>query len=66
MTRFEALKKEISAMSLDEFMKRFVDNDDVKDYICSDIKVPHAHCIGHKEHNCNECIKSYLESRVEE
>lgn len=65
MTRFEELKKEISEMSLDDFMKHFVPDEGVKDYICSDIKVPHAHCIGHKEHNCNECIKAYLEGDVE-
>jgi hypothetical protein len=64
MDRFEALKQEISAMNLNDFMRIYVDNDDVKDFICSDIKVPYAHCIGHQEYNCTECIKAYLESEV--
>lgn len=64
MTRFEKLKKEISEMSLEDFMKHFVSGEGVKDYICSDIKVPHAHCVKHQEHNCTECIKAYLESEV--
>lgn len=65
MTRFEELKKEISEMSLNDFMKHFVSDEGVKDYICSDIKVPYAQCIGHQEHNCVECIKAYLEGNVE-
>ena len=64
MTQFDKLKAEISAMSLDDFMRTYVDNEDIKDFICSDIKVPYAHCIGHQEHNCTECIKAYLESEV--
>ncbi len=64
MTRFEKVKKEISEMSLNDFMKFFVSDEGVKDYICSGIKVPHAHCIGHKEHDCTECIKAYLEGEA--
>lgn len=60
MTKFEELKKEILEMSLDDFMKHFVSDEGVKDYICSDIKVPHAQCIGHNEHDCIECIRAYL------
>ena len=64
MTRFEELKKEISEMSLDDFIKNFV-AEDMKNYICSEIKVPHAQCINHQEHNCVECIKAHLGSVVE-
>ena len=52
-------------MSLDDFMKHFVSDEGVKDYICSDIKVPYAQCVDHQEHNCVECIKAYLEGNVE-
>lgn len=65
MTRYDKLKQEINAMSLDEFMKHIV-AEGTKDYICSEIKVPHAQCINHQEHNCVECIKAYLKGEVEE
>lgn len=64
MTRYDKLKAEINAMSLNEFIKHFV-AEDTKDYICSEIKVPHAQCINHQQHNCTECIKAYLGSVVE-
>lgn len=62
MTKFEELKKEISEMSLDDFIKCFIMGEGTKNYICSDIKVPHAQCINHQEHNCIECIRAYLNS----
>ena len=63
MDNFKKLKQEIFAMSLDDFVKRFV-AEGTRDYICSEIKVPHAQCINHQQHNCVECIKAYLESEV--
>lgn len=64
MTRYDKLKQEINAMRLDEFIKNFV-AEDTRGYICSEIKVPHAQCINHQQHNCIECIKTYLEGEVE-
>lgn len=63
MTQFDKLKAEISEISLDDFVKHFVE-EGTKDYICSEIKVPHAKCVNHQEHNCVECIKAYLEGDV--
>lgn len=65
MTRYDKLKQEISAMSLDDFIKHFISGGNTKDYICGDIKVPHALC-KNADYDCLECIKAYLESRVEE
>lgn len=62
MTRYDKLKQEISAMSLDDFMKHFVVGGNAKDYVCSEIKVPYAHCVDHHTHNCGICIREYLES----
>ena len=64
MLIFDRIKKEISEMSLDDFVKHFV-AEGTKDYICSEIKAPHAHCMNYQEHNCVECIKAYLEGTVE-
>lgn len=65
MTRYDKLKQEISAMSLDEFFKHFISGKGIKGYICGDIKIPHALC-KNADYDCLECIKAYLESRVEE
>ena len=65
MNRLDKVKKEISAMSLDDFMKHFV-VEGTRDYICSEIKVSHAQCINHQQYNCTECIKAYLEGEVKE
>lgn len=60
MPKFEELKKEIYEMSLDDFMKLV--GEGIKDYICSDIKVPNAKCINHQEYDCIECIRAYLQN----
>ena len=65
MIRYDKLKAEISEMSLGDFIKSFV-AEGTKDYICSEIKVPHAHCMNHQEHNCVDCVTAYLEGNVEE
>ena len=64
MDNFEKLKQEISAMNLDEFMTHFISGKGIKDYICGDIKVPHALC-KNADYDCLECIKAYLENEVE-
>lgn len=64
MTRYDKLKQEISAMSLDDFIKHFISGGNTKDYICGDIKVPHAQC-KNADYDCLECIKAYLEGEVE-
>lgn len=61
MTQFEKVKQEISAMTFDEFFKHFISGKGIREYICGDIRVPHAQCINHQQHNCVECIKAYLE-----
>ena len=63
MNQFEKIKKEISEISIDDFVKHFV-AEGTADYICSDIKVPHAHCMGKAERNCIECIKEFLKTEV--
>ena len=65
MTRYDKLKQEISAMSLDDFMTHFILGKGVREYICGDIKVPHALC-KNADYDCLECIKAYLEGVVEE
>lgn len=60
MTQFEKIKQEISAMSFDEFFKHFISGKGIKDYICGDIRVPHAQC-QNANYDCLECIKAYLE-----
>jgi hypothetical protein len=65
MTQFGKIKKEISAMSLDEFFKYFISGKGIREYICGGIRVPHALC-QNADYDCLECIKGYLESRVEE
>ena len=47
-------------MSLDDFIKHFISGKGIKDYICGDIKVPHAQC-KNADYDCLECIKAYLE-----
>ena len=64
MTRYDKLKQEISAMSLDDFMKHFIVGAGMKDYICADIRVPHAQC-KNADYDCLECIMAYLEGEVE-
>lgn len=64
MTRYDKLKAEINAMSLDEFFKHFISGKGIRDYICGDIKVPHAQC-KNADYDCLECIKAYLEGEVE-
>ena len=64
MTRYDKLKQEISAMSLDEFFKHFISGKGIRDYICGDIKVPHALC-KNADYDCLKCIKVYLEGEVE-
>lgn len=64
MTRFENLKAEISEMSLDDFMKNFVTGKGMRDYICGDIKHPHAHCTKTDDYSCVECLKEYLRGEV--
>ena len=65
MTRFEELKQEISAMSLDEFFKHFILGKGVREYICGDIKVPYAQC-KNADYDCLECIKKeYLRGEAE-
>ena len=61
MIRFEKVKKEISEMSLDEFMKHFISGKGLREYICGDIKVPHALC-KNADYDCLVCIREYLES----
>lgn len=64
MNNFEKLKQEISAMSLDEFFKHFISGTGIREYICSDIRVPHAQC-QNADYDCLECIKDYLKGEVE-
>ena len=64
MTNFEKLKNEISGMSASRFVD-LLKGTAFKDYICGDIKVPHAKCVGHNEtYDCAECIIAYLESEA--
>ena len=63
MTQFEKVKQEISAMTLDEFFKHFISGKGIREYICGDIRVPHAQC-KNTDYDCLECIKAYLESEV--
>lgn len=63
MDRFEQLKAEINAMNLDDFMKHFISGKGIREYICGDIKVPHALC-KNADYDCLECIKAYLEGEV--
>jgi hypothetical protein len=63
MTQFEKVKQEISAMTLDEFFKHFISGEGIREYICGDIRVPHAQC-KNTDYDCLECIKAYLESEV--
>lgn len=65
MDRFESLKKEISAMTFDEFFKHFISGKGIREYICGDIRVPHAQC-KNTDYDCLKCIKAYLESEVAE
>jgi hypothetical protein len=65
MTQFEKIKQEISAMSLDEFFKHFISGKGIREYICGDIKVPHALC-KNADYDCLECIKDYLKGEVAE
>ena len=65
MTQFDKLKAEISEMSLDEFFKHFILGVGIREYICGDIRVPHAQC-QNADYDCLECIKAYLEGTVEE
>jgi hypothetical protein len=63
MTQFEKLKQEISAMSLDDFIKLFIKRKDgVKEFVCSDIKHPKAHCTKTDDYSCTECLREYLKS----
>ena len=63
MTRYDKLKAEISAMSLDDFMKHFISGKGIREYICGDIKVPHAQC-KNTDYICNDCILEYLKSEA--
>ncbi|MEE0899255.1 MAG: hypothetical protein U0L88_16730 [Acutalibacteraceae bacterium] len=60
MTQFEKLKAEITEMSLDDFMSNFVTGKGMREYICSDIKYPHAHCTKTDDYSCIECLKEHL------
>lgn len=64
MTRYDKLKQEISAMSLDEFIKNFVSDKGMKEYICGDIDFKTAECYMQAEHDCVHCIRKHLESEV--
>lgn len=64
MTRYDKLKAEISAMSLDEFFEHFISGKGIREYICGDIRVPHAQC-QNTDYYCLECIKDYLKGEVE-
>ena len=64
MNRLEKVKKEISGMSLDEFMKHFISGKGLREYICGDIKVPHALC-KNADYDCLVCIREYLEGEDE-
>ena len=63
MTQFEKLKSEISAMSLEDFIKHFISGKGIKDNICGDIKVPYALC-KNTDYICNDCILEYLKSEA--
>lgn len=65
MTRYDKLKQEISAMSLEDFVKHFVSGKGVKDYICGEIRVPYAHC-SKQDYVCVDCIIEYLKGEVAE
>lgn len=65
MIRYDKLKTEISEMSLDDFVKHFISGKGIREYICGDIRVPHAQC-QNADYDCLECIKAYLEGNVEE
>lgn len=65
MIRYDKLKAEIYEMSLDDFIKHFISGKGIREYICGDIRVPHAQC-QNADYDCLECIKAYLEGNVEE
>jgi hypothetical protein len=65
MTQFEKVKKEISAMTFDEFFKHFISGKGIREYICGDIRVPHAQC-KNTDYDCLECVKDYLKGEVAE
>lgn len=64
MTQYDKLKAEISAMTFDEFFKLFISGKGIREYICGDIRVPHAQC-KNADYDCLECIKAYLEGEVD-
>ena len=64
MDRFEQLKAEINAMSLDDFMKHFVSGQGMKDYICGVIDSNDAECCRNDDYTCVHCIRKHLESEV--
>jgi hypothetical protein len=64
MNGFEQLKEEIAKMSIDDFIKNFVLDKGMKDYICSDIGFKTAKCYMTAEHDCVCCIRNHLESAV--
>lgn len=64
MDKFEQLKAEINAMSLDDFIKHFVSDKGVKEYICGDIDFKTAECYMQAEHDCVHCIRKHLESEA--
>ena len=66
MTRYDKLKAEINAMSLDDFIKHFFAKDGMREYVCGQIKHPNAHCTKTDDYSCMECLKEYLKSEVEE
>ena len=49
----------------DEFFKHFISGKGIREYICGDIKVPHALC-KNADYDCLECIKDYLKGDVAE
>ena len=64
MTQFEKLKSEIAEMSFDDFYKHFIVGEGVREYICGEIKHPIAHCTNNADHDCLECLKTYLKGEV--
>ena len=64
MNRLEKIKQEISEMSLDDFIKHFISGKGIREYICGDIRVPHAQC-QNADYDCLECIRDYLKCEVE-